>query len=86
MTVVSKKVRASDLTLMKTRGQRIVMLTAYDATMAGIFDKAGIDVLLVGDSLGQVILGLDNRTGHARCDHSSHTGGRPQLTTRAACG
>jgi 3-methyl-2-oxobutanoate hydroxymethyltransferase len=59
MTVVSKKVRAPDLTLMKKRGQRIVMLTAYDATMAGIFDKAGIDVLLVGDSLGQVILGLD---------------------------
>jgi ketopantoate hydroxymethyltransferase len=73
--------------LMKNPGQRIVMLTAYDATMAGIFDKAVIDVLLVGDSLGQVILGLDtNRTGHARCDHSSYAGGGPQLTTRAACG
>jgi 3-methyl-2-oxobutanoate hydroxymethyltransferase len=59
MTAVPKKVRAPDLTMMKTRGQRIVMLTAYDATMAKIFDKAGIDVLLVGDSLGQVILGLD---------------------------
>jgi 3-methyl-2-oxobutanoate hydroxymethyltransferase len=59
MTAVSKKVRVPDLVLMKQRGQRIVMLTAYDATMAKIFDKAGIDVLLVGDSLGQVILGLD---------------------------
>jgi 3-methyl-2-oxobutanoate hydroxymethyltransferase len=59
MTTVSKKVRAPDLAVMKNRGQRIVMLTAYDATMAKIFDKAGIDVLLVGDSLGQVILGLD---------------------------
>jgi 3-methyl-2-oxobutanoate hydroxymethyltransferase len=59
MTAVSKKVRAPDLTVMKKRGQRIVMLTAYDATMAKIFDNAGIDVLLVGDSLGQVILGLD---------------------------
>jgi 3-methyl-2-oxobutanoate hydroxymethyltransferase len=59
MTAVSKKVRAPDLAVMKKLGQRIVMLTAYDATMAQIFDKAGIDVLLVGDSLGQVILGLD---------------------------
>jgi 3-methyl-2-oxobutanoate hydroxymethyltransferase len=59
MTEVSKKVRAPDLAVMKKRGRRIVMLTAYDATMAKIFDKAGIDVLLVGDSLGQVILGLD---------------------------
>jgi 3-methyl-2-oxobutanoate hydroxymethyltransferase len=35
------------------------MLTAYDATMARLLDSAGIDVLLVGDSLGTVIMGYD---------------------------
>lgn len=59
MEVIRKKVRVPDLALMKERQQRIVMLTAYDATMARLFDQAEVDILLVGDSLGNVILGLD---------------------------
>jgi len=43
----------------KRRGERISMLTAYDFAFASIFDGAGIDVLLVGDSLGNVVLGHD---------------------------
>src|SRR5712691_1541981 len=55
----TRKIRVPDLVLMKERGERIVMLTAYDATVARLFDRAGVDRLLVGDSLGNVILGLD---------------------------
>ncbi len=54
-----KKVRVPDLALMKQRGDRVVMLTAYDATMARLLDRTGINLLLVGDSLGNVIMGLD---------------------------
>lgn len=45
------------LTEMKARGEKISMLTAYDYTMAGIMDAAGIDVILVGDSAANVIAG-----------------------------
>jgi 3-methyl-2-oxobutanoate hydroxymethyltransferase len=44
---------------MKQRGEKIAVLTAYDATMARLLDRAGIDVILVGDSLGMVVLGYD---------------------------
>jgi 3-methyl-2-oxobutanoate hydroxymethyltransferase len=43
----------------KRRGEKIAMLTAYDFTFAQIFDTAGIDLLLVGDSLGNVVQGHD---------------------------
>ncbi|MEO8127426.1 MAG: 3-methyl-2-oxobutanoate hydroxymethyltransferase [Bryobacteraceae bacterium] len=55
-----KAVRIPELSEMKRRGQKITMLTAYDATMARLLDRAEIDVLLVGDSLGMVIEGHDS--------------------------
>jgi 3-methyl-2-oxobutanoate hydroxymethyltransferase len=45
---------------MKSKGERIAMVTAYDATFARMLDEGGADVLLVGDSLGMVVQGLDS--------------------------
>ncbi len=55
-----KKVTIHTLRKMKQAGERITMLTAYDATFARLFDAAGIDALLVGDSLGMVVQGHDS--------------------------
>ncbi len=55
-----KKVRIHHFRDMKARGEKITMLTAYDYPTAKLFDEAGVDVLLVGDSLGDNILGHDN--------------------------
>jgi len=54
-----KQVRIRDLKEKKQHGEKIAMLTVYDATMARLIDRAGIDVFLVGDSLGMVIEGHD---------------------------
>jgi 3-methyl-2-oxobutanoate hydroxymethyltransferase len=53
------RVTVRDIAADKARGERWPMLTTYDALTAGIFDEAGIPVLLVGDSAGNVIFGYD---------------------------
>ncbi|MDQ3473508.1 MAG: 3-methyl-2-oxobutanoate hydroxymethyltransferase [Acidobacteriota bacterium] len=55
-----EKVSAPSLRASKQRGERLVCLTAYDYPTARIVDEAGIDVVLVGDSLGNVVLGYGN--------------------------
>jgi 3-methyl-2-oxobutanoate hydroxymethyltransferase len=52
-----RRVRVHHLAEAKARGERITMLTAYDAVTAHLFDDAGIDVLLVGDSIGNTMHG-----------------------------
>jgi 3-methyl-2-oxobutanoate hydroxymethyltransferase len=55
-----KKITTRDFRLKKKQGEKITMLTAYDYLSARAVDQAGIDSILVGDSLGMVILGYEN--------------------------
>ena len=54
------KVTINTLREMKTKGEKIACLTAYDVSFAQVLDNAGTDIVLVGDSLGMVIQGLDS--------------------------
>ncbi len=56
---MERKVTVPDLQRMKEAGTKITALTAYDFPFAQITDQAGIDVILVGDTLGMVVQGLD---------------------------
>jgi len=56
------KITISDILAKKKSKQKIAMLTAYDYPLAYLVDNAGIDIILVGDSLANVVLGLDSTT------------------------
>ena len=59
-TGTGRRITVRDIAAAKQRGEKWPMLTAYDALTAGIFDKAGIPVLLVGDSAAMVVYGHDS--------------------------
>lgn len=69
------RLTTTELVRFKAEGRRIAMVTAYDATMARLVDEAGVDMVLVGDSLGMVVQGqadtlpvtLDEMIYHTRC-------------------
>ena len=58
---------------MKQDGDRITMLTCYDASFAAVLDAAGVDTLLIGDSLGMVLQGHDSTLGVTLTDVAYHT-------------
>src|SRR4051812_45230858 len=70
-----KPVTVPEFVAAKARGRRLAVLTAYDYTTARLFDQAGVDALLIGDSLGMVVQGhdhplrvtLDEVIYHTRC-------------------
>lgn len=71
----AKPLTVNDIAAMKLRGEKISCLTAYDASFSALIDKVGVDMMLVGDSLGMVIQGhettlpatINDMVYHARC-------------------
>lgn len=71
--MTAERITVPGLREKKARGERIAVLTAYDATMARLLDRAGVDVLLVGDSLGMVVLGYESTIPVTLDDMVHHT-------------
>lgn len=74
------KVTVPSLSVKKAAGEKIAVLTAYDFPTAKILDEKGVDVILVGDSLGMVVLGFENTISVTMDDMIHHT----KAVTRAA--
>lgn len=71
------------LLAMYAQGEKITMLTAYDATAAALVDRAGVDVILVGDSLGNVVQGHGSTTPVTVAQMAYHTACVNRANTRA---
>src|SRR6266568_8931249 len=67
------RVTVPDFLAAKARGVRLTMLTAYDYTMARLLDAAGVDGVLVGDSLGMVVQGHEHSLGVTLDEMIYHT-------------
>ena len=80
---MTKKITVKDFREMKGGSRAISMLTAYDASMAGLLDRAGVDALLVGDSLGMVVLGYDSTVPVTMEQMLHHAGAVSRGTHRA---
>ena len=67
----NKKVTVLDVKKAKEEGRKLVMMTAYDYPFGLLADEAGVDIVLVGDSLGMVVMGLDG-TVAVTMEHMIH--------------
>lgn len=78
-----KRITTRDIAAMRRRGEAIAMLTAYDATMAALVDLAGVDMILVGDSLGNVVLGYETTLPVSMDDMIRHAAAVKRGSSRA---
>jgi 3-methyl-2-oxobutanoate hydroxymethyltransferase len=80
------KITVADIRAMKGRGEQIAALTAYDFPMAKLLDECGVPLLLVGDSLGMVVLGYRDTTQVTMNEMTHHTRAAARAQTRALLG
>jgi len=77
------KITAADIRAMKSRAERIAALTAYDFPMTRLLDETGIPLILVGDSLGMVVLGYPDTTSVTMADMEHHVRAAARAQPRA---
>jgi 3-methyl-2-oxobutanoate hydroxymethyltransferase len=80
------KITPAAIGAMKARGEKIAALTAYDYPMARLLDECGVPLLLVGDSLGMVVLGYPNTTLVTMAEMEHHTRAAARAQPRALIG
>jgi len=83
---MNPKITPATLRAMKQRGEKIAALTAYDYPMAKLLDECGVPLLLVGDSLGMVVLGYPNTTLVSMAEMEHHTRAAARAKTNALLG
>src|SRR5215213_6636665 len=78
-----RRLTVTDIARLHADGERIPMLTAYDYPTARLLDEAGVPLLLVGDSVGRVILGYENEIPVSMADMLHHVKAVARGTTRS---
>ena len=83
---MNSKTTVETIRAMKTRGEKIAALTAYDFPMAKLLDEAGVPLLLVGDSLGMVVLGYPDTTRVTMSEMEHHVRAAARARPKALLG
>ena len=83
---MNSKITVETIRVMKARGEKIAALTAYDFPMAKLLDEAGVPLLLVGDSVGMVVLGYPDTTHVTMAEMEHHVRAAARAKTNALLG